>query len=168
MKHYTLGVGGYVSPITVDSLPSASKTSIRLLCTGDYIVGYIGGNNNPIYYLQRMIGSSYNGPRISIFNVSVPSAHPLTYNPNGSFDVLVNAGGDGDYYLYRYDANGNPTTQELLWDFLTLANPPNISAGCCGNYAIIYELSNSQNIMVREYNYADNPSPDYQVNQNQP
>jgi hypothetical protein len=107
-------------------------------------------------------------------NLESSSREPLIYSPNGAFTLVTYQGsytGLVNWFLNRYDANGNPAPLESLWNNST-AGSPSISVSSNGQYALIYRLgppdlssSPQRDIMIKEYSYADVPSAPYSIDQ---
>lgn len=162
--------------ILVDTAMDSSST-LRALCTGEFIVAYAAGPDNVSYakYIRRYYpNGSPKGPRDGIDSlISLGHAYigeTLVYKPNGHFAIMgaqpSTLSGTWDYYIKRYDPNGNPSAPpEFLFNSTRLNAVLMMSGNTCGDYALIYTPDGSDTVTVREYSYDDVPVPPYAVNQ---
>lgn len=161
------------APITVDSAPDIGSTRLRMLCTGDFIVVYDAGilAGHTSYARRYFANGTPRGNRITLNQSAfINLTEGLIYNSNGSFAFLTQQNPPPlltNYFLSRYDANGNPATPELLWDSATNVTPA-IANNACGQYALIYKDIRSDSIMATEYSADDVPGEPYLVSESTP
>jgi hypothetical protein len=167
--------------ILVDTATHSSST-VRALCTGEFIVAYRAGPTNlsSSTYIQRYhANGTPNGAKILVTTTNntpyIDIGETVIYKPNGDFAIASSQPGTSsgtlDYYIWRYDTNGNPSAQpEFLFNHNTTVNHTvfTMSGNTCGHYALIDIPDGSNDVTVREYSSDDTPVPPYTVNQASP
>lgn len=159
--------------ITVDTATQVAESTIKPLCSGEFIVAYSAGASNisqSTYIRRYHTNGSANGVRILADTTSNERGIPntLIVKPTGEFAIISErpSGGTSDYFVKRYGASGSlSAAPEFLFNKLGILGVGSMSANTCGDYALAYVADSSGEIMVKEYMRNDTPIQAYGISQ---